>query len=102
MRRKVAVTGATGYIGQCLTSVLAELSREPVVLRLSLDGLDRQAVGEFLERAAAELASPELAEALAKMTEGNPLFLGETLLTTGNPERAADAALFEKLGLQPL
>jgi eukaryotic-like serine/threonine-protein kinase len=77
-----------------LTSVLAELSREPVVLRLSLHGLDRQAVGEYLERAAAELASPELAEALAKMTEGNPLFVGETLRLLMR-ERLADASTVE-------
>jgi biotin synthase len=32
----------------------------------------------------------------------NSLFFGEKLLTTGNPEYAADMALLEDAGLRPL
>jgi eukaryotic-like serine/threonine-protein kinase len=62
-----------------LTSVLAELSREPNVLRITLGGLDTDAVGELVERVASQLASVALTEALALRTEGNPLFVSETL-----------------------
>jgi DNA-binding SARP family transcriptional activator len=62
-----------------LVSVLADLSREPVALRLPLHGLDSHAVGAYVEQTAAKLASPELTEAIARNTEGNPLFVGEML-----------------------
>jgi len=62
-----------------LTSVLAELSREPNVLRIALGGLDTTAVGELVERVASQLASLALTEALTLRTEGNPLFVSETL-----------------------
>jgi biotin synthase len=41
-------------------------------------------------------------QALCFFAGANSIFLGETLLTTANPEQNVDAALFEKLGLQPL
>ena len=62
-----------------LASVLAELAREPVTRRLSLRGLSREDVEHFLALTASELASPELAVALHAQTEGNPLFVGETV-----------------------
>lgn len=65
--------------GEHLTSVLAELAREPVTRRLSLQGLSRQDVERYLALTASELASPELAAALHAQTEGNPLFVGETV-----------------------
>ena len=55
---------------------LAEVTREPVTTRLSLGGLSEQAVGDYVE---AELDSRELAAALYERTEGNPLFLAETV-----------------------
>jgi biotin synthase len=41
----------------------------------------------------------EAVQALAFMAGANSIFYGERLLTTGNPEVAADRALFRKLGL---
>jgi DNA-binding SARP family transcriptional activator len=55
---------------------LAEVTREPVTTRLSLGGLGEQAVGDYVE---AELDSRELAAQLYERTDGNPLFLVETV-----------------------
>ncbi|MEX1025852.1 MAG: biotin synthase BioB [Planctomycetota bacterium] len=44
----------------------------------------------------------EAAQALCFLAGANSLFVGDELLTTPNPERSSDAALFEKLGLSPL
>jgi DNA-binding SARP family transcriptional activator len=65
--------------GQPLTETLAEVAREPVTRRISLAGLSAQDVAEYLEQTAAEIASPELVAALHERTEGNPLFVGETV-----------------------
>ena len=40
-------------------------------------------------------------QALCFHAGANSIFYGEKLLTTGNPDTAADDALFEKLGLHP-
>jgi len=65
--------------GQPLTRILAELAREPVTRRLALRGLSEQNVAEYVELAATELATPELVATLHEKTEGNPLFVGETV-----------------------
>ncbi len=65
--------------GQPLTSTLAEIMREPVTRRLSLAGLSKQDVAEYVELSASDLSSAELATALYAQTEGNPLFLTETV-----------------------
>lgn len=44
----------------------------------------------------------EAVQALCFLAGANSIFYGEKLLTTGNPETAADRALFAKLGLQRL
>ncbi len=41
-------------------------------------------------------------QALCILAGANSIFYGEKLLTTGNPDVAADQALFERLGLQPM
>jgi biotin synthase len=41
-------------------------------------------------------------QALCFLAGANSIFYGEKLLTTGNPDVAADQALFAKLGLQPM
>ncbi len=43
----------------------------------------------------------EEAQALCFLAGANSLFVGDELLTTPNPERESDAALFAKLGLVP-
>jgi biotin synthase len=40
-------------------------------------------------------------QALCFLAGANSIFVGEKLLTTGNPERDRDDALFQKLGLTP-
>jgi DNA-binding SARP family transcriptional activator/class 3 adenylate cyclase len=62
-----------------LAAMLAEVAREPATTRLSLRGLTEAEVAAYVEATAAELASPELIEALYEETEGNPLFVGETV-----------------------
>jgi DNA-binding SARP family transcriptional activator len=59
--------------GEPLTAMLAEVAREPVTRRLALGGLSERDVSAYVEVAAAEIASPELASALYAETEGNPL-----------------------------
>jgi DNA-binding SARP family transcriptional activator/tetratricopeptide (TPR) repeat protein len=65
--------------GRPLTATLAEVAREPMTRRISLAGLSEHDVGEYLELTAVEIASPELIAALHERTEGNPLFVGETV-----------------------
>jgi DNA-binding SARP family transcriptional activator len=82
--------------GEPLRATLAELAREPVTHRLSLEGLTERAVGEYVELTAAGLVSPELISALYAETEGNPLFLTETvrlLALEGLQRDEADARL---------
>jgi DNA-binding SARP family transcriptional activator len=62
-----------------LTAMLAEVAREPVTLRVSLTGLAEDEVAEYVRLTAAEIASPELTFALYGETEGNPLFVSETV-----------------------
>jgi biotin synthase len=45
---------------------------------------------------------PEAVQALCFLAGANSIFYGERLLTTANPETAADRALLAKLGLEPL
>jgi len=65
--------------GAPLNATLAEVNREPVTRFLTLAGLSPDDVEEYLEQAAAEIASPELVAALHEETEGNPLFVAETV-----------------------
>jgi biotin synthase len=39
---------------------------------------------------------------LADLPEVNSIFVGDTLLTAGNPEADKDRMLFDRLGLEPL
>ena len=43
----------------------------------------------------------EAVQALCYFAGANSIFYGDKLLTTGNPDVAADRALFDKLGLEP-
>jgi DNA-binding winged helix-turn-helix (wHTH) protein/tetratricopeptide (TPR) repeat protein len=62
-----------------LAGVLGELAREALYERVALRGLDRAAVGRFLEHATGAAAAPGLVAAVYEMTEGNPFFMGETV-----------------------
>jgi class 3 adenylate cyclase/tetratricopeptide (TPR) repeat protein len=64
-----------------LAATLAALHREPGVERITLDGLDADALGVVLEAAGYELdtAGVELRDTLASETDGNPFFVSEVL-----------------------
>jgi DNA-binding SARP family transcriptional activator/tetratricopeptide (TPR) repeat protein len=64
--------------GHALSATLAELGRESTTARMSLGALTEQNVAEYLERAAG-IGSTELIATLHEETEGNPLFLTETV-----------------------
>jgi DNA-binding SARP family transcriptional activator/tetratricopeptide (TPR) repeat protein len=65
--------------GQSLSAMLAEVTREPGTRRVSLGGLSEPEIARYVELAAAEIFSPELAAALYAETDGNPLFVAETV-----------------------
>jgi DNA-binding SARP family transcriptional activator len=67
-------------------SRLAEVMREPIAVRLSLRGLSEDAVGDYVD---AELDSREFAPTLYERTEGNPLFLAETVRLLATEGRIA-------------
>jgi predicted ATPase len=65
--------------GEPLTTMLAEVAREPVTRRISLRGLSQRDAAEYLQLTAADIASPGLTAELYTETEGNPLFVTETV-----------------------
>jgi tetratricopeptide (TPR) repeat protein len=83
--------------GQPLAETIREVSREPVTGRLMLTGLSEQQVGQYVDVAASGLApSSSLKATLYSQTEGNPLFVGETvrlLAIEGAAELEANAVL---------
>ncbi len=63
-----------------LADALADLRRSEDVVRLHLDGLTEDDVGEFVRRAGGgeiDPAEPELSRAIRDLTEGNPFLLCE-------------------------
>jgi DNA-binding SARP family transcriptional activator len=71
-----------------LAALQANLAGGPGIARLRLRGLDEDDIDEYVELTAAGLASPELARKLHDETEGNPLFVAETvrLLSVEGPK----------------
>jgi DNA-binding SARP family transcriptional activator len=59
-----------------LAPTLAELAREKVTRRVTLSGLSESEVGRYIELSTG-VEAPELATAIHRQTDGNPLFLGE-------------------------
>ena len=62
-----------------LGTLQAEVAREPVTRALKLRGLSEHDVAELVELTAAQIESPELVAALHEKTEGNPLFVSESV-----------------------
>jgi tetratricopeptide (TPR) repeat protein len=65
-----------------LAEMLADLRRDETVERMALRGLDEGEVTAFVEAAATQPLSPEVAElahAVYAETEGNPFFVGQVL-----------------------
>jgi len=72
-----------------------ELARMIAVARITMpDSMVRLSAGR-------EALSDE-AQALCYLAGANSIFFGPRLLTTGNPERAEDDALFRRLGIRPM
>jgi DNA-binding SARP family transcriptional activator len=65
--------------GEPLSEMLVEVAREPGTRRLSLRGLSAREVTQYVDWTAPAIASPELATALHEQTEGNPLFVAESV-----------------------
>ena len=65
--------------GETMLAALTDLSREHVTHRLELGGLSEAEIAAFVAATATEVASPDVVHALNEQTEGNPLFLGETV-----------------------
>jgi len=62
-----------------LTQTLGELTREPVCRRITLRGMSREEVEEFIEATSALTSSDDLVEAVYTQTEGNPLFMTQVV-----------------------
>lgn len=56
----------------------------------------------YVRLSAGRQSMPEGIQALCFIAGANSIFYGEKLLTTGNPDTAADQALFAKLGIRPV
>ena len=78
-----------------LTSALAELVREPHTTQIALSGLSAANVAEYLELSTGTAPGPGLVEAIHAETEGNALFVSETvqLLAAEGGVEGADAHL---------
>jgi DNA-binding SARP family transcriptional activator len=75
-----------------LTTTLTELAREPVTRTLRLAGLGEADVARFIEVAAPGAAAADLAAMVHAETEGNPLFVGETVRLLAAEKRLNEPA----------
>ena len=74
-------------VGPELAEALAELSREPAVLRLALKGLSESDTSRLLELTMGHVPADELAAEVQAETQGNPLFateIGRLLASEGS------------------
>jgi DNA-binding SARP family transcriptional activator len=78
-----------------LTSAIAELVREPHTTQIALGGLSTDNIAEYVELSTGTAPGPGLAEAIHAETEGNALFVSETvqLLAAEGRVEGADAHL---------
>ena len=74
-----------------LTEAVAEVRREPVTRAIRLGGLDVAEVARVIELTAGTAPSAELATAIHRETEGNPLFVGELVRLLASEGRLEDA-----------
>jgi len=56
----------------------------------------------YVRLSAGRSAMSDETQALCFFAGANSIFVGDTLLTAGNPEHEADRKLFQRLGLQPI
>jgi biotin synthase len=74
---------------------LLEFVRTIAVARITMPA-------SYVRLSAGRQSMPEGIQALCFIAGANSIFYGEKLLTTGNPDTAADQALFAKLGIHPV
>ena len=65
--------------GRPLYAALAEISRATATRRVTLHGLAREAVHEYVAASSGRSPSPAAVEALLRHTGGNPFFVAETM-----------------------
>jgi DNA-binding SARP family transcriptional activator len=93
---RLVVVGAyrdTEPTREALNEAIAEARREPGTRHVRLGGLDMGEVGEVIELIGGTQPTEQLAAAIHRETEGNPLFVGELvrlLASEGRLEEAAD------------
>jgi DNA-binding SARP family transcriptional activator len=75
-----------------LTEAVAEVRREPVTRAVRLGGLDVSEVARVIELTARTHPTEELAAAIHRETEGNPLFVGELVRLLASEDRLEEAA----------
>jgi DNA-binding SARP family transcriptional activator len=88
---------------QALDRVVAELVREPTVSRVSLLGLRRAEIAEYVELSTGRPVPDNVVEAIHSRTAGNPLFVAETvrlLAAEGELERIETAAVVVPAGVR--
>ncbi|GGS61136.1 ATPase AAA [Planobispora rosea] len=84
--------------GGALEHALGALVRLPHVRRFVLRGLDETEIRHYLGRAGAD---PERAAEMARLTAGNPFFLGEVLHLGETPGELSDVVRGRMAGLPP-
>jgi DNA-binding SARP family transcriptional activator len=92
---RVVVVGAyrdTEPRREALNEAIAEARRQPITRQVRLGGLDEDEVAAVVELIAGTQPSQELAMALYRETEGNPLFVGELVRLLASEGRLEDAA----------
>jgi predicted ATPase len=96
---RVLVLGAYRDIeldrGHPLVVALAELSREPATRHVQLSGLDEAGVARLIQEVTGVMPREGVVAVVHRVTEGNPLFVGEAarlLAAEGRLERAVDPA----------
>jgi DNA-binding SARP family transcriptional activator len=93
---RLVVVGAyrdTGPRREALNEAVAEARREPGTRHVRLGGLDMAEVARIVELIVSTQPTEQLAAAIHRETEGNPLFVGELvrlLASEGRLEEAAD------------
>jgi DNA-binding SARP family transcriptional activator len=75
-----------------LSEAVAEVRREPVTRAIRLGGLDMAEVARVIELIGSTQPSNELAAAIHRETEGNPLFVGELVRLLAAEGRLEDIA----------
>jgi DNA-binding SARP family transcriptional activator len=78
-------------IGVALASMVAELTREPHVGWITLAGLSEGDLAEYIELSTGIDPPPRLVAAIQRETEGNPLFVAETVRLLSGDGRIGEA-----------